>query len=128
MLSDSRQCGSFALKGSVWCFSHDPSSAEQKRLAVIKGGEATRQYRTQPPVPLNTPTDMLKALADTFNGVRSGQIAPRQAQAQAALANTLLKCYELVVMDDKLRSLESQASMHLKVTKSLTVGIVGRSA
>jgi len=37
--TDNSQCQAHAMKESQFCFTHNPNTQEERRLAVIRGGE-----------------------------------------------------------------------------------------
>lgn len=109
ILEDGTQCEAWALHGRDKCFSHDSSSAEEKILAVRKGG-ATRQAMLEAPlqeVAISTPEDIVKLLAVTITEVRAGCIDPRIANTIGFLAGHLIRAMELTVVDGKTEEVKA---------------------
>jgi hypothetical protein len=90
---------------SGFCFFHDPECAEKRDEARKRGGQQTsRQHRkagaVSPSVAceladlrLEDVGDVVKALADTFNKVRKGELDVRIGNCLGVLAGTLLRAF-----------------------------------
>lgn len=53
------------------------------------------------------PRDLVTALEDLLNRVRTGEVTPEQANRESSVITTLLKAYDLVEVRTKLEALES---------------------
>lgn len=53
------------------------------------------------------PKDIVAALGDLLNRVRTGEVTPEQAQRESAIITNLLKAYDTVEVKAKLDALES---------------------
>lgn len=102
------QCNSFTLKGSNYCFSHDPKNKEEKQKAVVKGGKALKKVKLNlPVVPIRTPDDVISVLEETINLVRSGELpVSNPANTIGFLCSHLLKAYEMTSISDKLETID----------------------
>ena len=102
------QCNSFALKGSDYCFSHDPKNKDEKQKAVLKGGKALKKVRLNlPVVPIRTPDDVITILEETINLVRSGELpVSNPANTIGFLCSHLLKAYEMISISNKLETID----------------------
>jgi len=102
------QCNSFTLRGSDYCFSHDPENTNEKRNAVLKGGEALKKIKLNlPVVKIRTPDDVISVLEETVNLVRSGKLpVSNPANTIGFLCSHILKAYEMVSIADKLETID----------------------
>lgn len=67
-------CQAYPVSGSVLCFNHDPHYREEKRQAVIKGGQATKKlYESnyEKKITFHSKKDLMKALERTVNKLLS---------------------------------------------------------
>ena len=109
VLEDGTQCDAWALHDKDKCFSHDGSSAEEKALAVRKGG-ATRQAVVETPlqqITINTPSDIIKLLSQTITEVRDGTLDLRIANTIGFLAGHLLRAFEITELNGKVEELKA---------------------
>jgi len=102
------QCNSFVLKGSDYCFSHDPKNKDEKQKAVLKGGKALKKIKLNlPVVPIRTPDDVIAVLEETINLIRSGELpVSNPANSLGFLCGHLLKAYEMTSISDKLETID----------------------
>ena len=109
--SDGSPCRTRPLKGSRYCFFHDPSKAEERRSAGRKGGEkgkiATLSSLT-PDIQLDSAQDVVRLIAETISQVRRGDIDPRIANAVGYLSGVALKAREQGELEDRLKTLEEE--------------------
>lgn len=77
---DGTRCGAYAVSQSKFCFNHDPASAEAKKAAVTKGGDATRRPAL-PPFKLESYQDIRLAVEQVIRELRAGIITVSQANA-----------------------------------------------
>ena len=108
-LDDGTQCGSWALKGKDFCFSHDPKSREAKLLAVRKGGLAKEIVIDTPlaSIAVATPKDVVMLLAQTINEVRAGTLDPRIANTIGYLTGHLIRALEVAELDGKVEAIKA---------------------
>ena len=105
---DGGQCQAKAIKGSVYCFTHNPDTQIEKHLAVVKGGLNSKRVKLDlEPLSIKTPQEVGKLLEDTINGVRSGEIPPNIANTIGYLAGHALKSLEMTDLKDKVTELEA---------------------
>lgn len=92
----SDKCSAKPITGSEFCFSHNPEYKEAKLEAVKKGGLNRKLYGVYgKPVEINKPSDIQKLLANTINGVWTGEIpASQPANSIAYLARCWLDAYD----------------------------------
>lgn len=109
--ADGVQCGAWAINGSDFCFSHEPSKAEAKQLAVRAGGMASLaaagRHLQLKPVTLEAAEDIKKLVATLVNEVRQDAIDPRAASCIGYLAGIFLKAHELAVIEARLNRIEN---------------------
>jgi hypothetical protein len=101
------KCRAKAIKGSSYCFSHNPETAIDKHLAVVKGGLSSKRVRLNlMPLNIETTQDISILLADTINRVRSGEMPPNIANCIGYLSGVLTKVYETSKLEQKVISLQ----------------------
>ena len=107
---DDPPCAVRALRGSEWCFAHDPTRAAQRDEARRKGGRGkAHSARIQKLVPASLkPT--LVALFAALEEVHRGDLDPKQAQAMAALAGAIARLYTTAELEQRVTELEQVAN------------------
>ena len=105
---DGEQCRAKAMKGSDYCFTHNPDMQIEKHLAVVKGGLNSKRVKLDlEPLSIKTPQEVSMLLEDTINKVRSGEIPPNIANTIGYLAGHALKSLEMTDLKDKVTELEA---------------------
>lgn len=96
------------MKGSDYCFTHNPDMQAEKHLAVVKGGLNSKRVKLKlEPLSVKTPQEVSMLLEDTINKVRSGEIPPNIANTIGYLAGHALKSLEMTDLKDKVAELEA---------------------
>lgn len=109
ILKDGKQCRALAVKGSRFCFSHDPAYKEKKALAVKKGGLAKKRFFLDNPekITLENAHDAKKFLAMVINGVWTGSIpATPVANTLGFLIRCFLDAYERADIEARITEIE----------------------
>lgn len=104
-----KQCGANALRGSQFCYHHDPKiSQEEKRKVQVKGGQNRKQIVSNPldPMEIVNAGDISSLIADTINQVRVGEIDCRVANTIGYLAGVALKAFEISSIEKRLEKIE----------------------
>lgn len=115
--ANGQKCQAQAMKGSKFCFTHNPKTRKEHALAVTKGGKLSRRNRLNlEPVKTQSPQDVVKVLEQTINGIRSGEVPPNIANTVGYLCGHLLKAIELAKYANKLETIEKILTER-KVTK-----------
>ena len=107
------RCSSSVLSGSAFCFVHDPSAAERRRAASVKGGRArsnAARARKQIPEAMSA-QDLAGWLSVLFTGVLSGRIEPKIGTACATIARTLHEVRHTPELEARLGELEALAGL-----------------
>ena len=105
---DGEQCRAKAMKGSDYCFTHNPDMQTEKHLAVVKGGLNSKRVKLDlEPLSIKTPQEVSMLLEDTINKVRSGEIPPNIANTIGYLAGHALKALEASNLDQRVEMVES---------------------
>jgi hypothetical protein len=65
-------------------------------------------FQHTPDLPLKTVRDVVSAVADTFNKVRTGQLAVGVGNCRGVLAGVLLKALETSDLEQRLSALEAR--------------------
>ena len=115
--NDGKQCNAKPIKGSKYCFSHNPDTKIEKHLAVVKGGLNSKKVKLDlAPLSIKDPKEVASLLEQTINGVRSGEIPPNIANTIGYLASHTLKAIEMAKYADKVESVE-RLLMERRITK-----------
>jgi hypothetical protein len=111
-----KPCGGYALHGGKYCWAHDEANKKKARAASRKGGKA--RCRPRAVLPFNADnvqfkcfSDIVNALADTFNRVRKGELDYRIGNCLGTLAGQIVKAMqakELEEMAERLAELEER--------------------
>lgn len=104
-----KQCGANVLRGSQFCYHHDPKiSQEEKRKAQAKGGQNRSQKVSKPldPMGIVNAGDITFLIADTINQVRVGEMDCRVANTIGYLAGVALKSFEISNIEKRLEKIE----------------------
>ena len=102
-----KRCSANAMKGSEFCFSHNPDMKEQKKAAVIKGGKMSKKNRSRlPAIGLTQPKDVVSLLSTTINEVRSGSAELRTANCIGYLSGHLIKAIEIANLEERVAKIE----------------------
>jgi hypothetical protein len=112
--ADGERCRAAALAGKALCFAHDPDSAGRRREARSAGGRARLKPRTvlppnTPDVPLKSVADVLAAVEQLFNQVRTGRVDSKVGNCLAVIAGLQLKAIVGEDIERRLAALEQQA-------------------
>lgn len=113
-----RPCQAPPLKGSRFCFHHDPAKARERQEARSKGGrERVRQQRqaATPGAPqevdLRSPDQVLAHLEDELAAVLDGlEVSARRAKVVARLLKLALKSLEVGDLAERVEALEELVS------------------
>ena len=109
---DGSRCGSFAQRGSDYCFAHDPAQTDRRLEAQAQGGRNNRAIlKTLPPdapaVRIEETQDVVALLAETINQVRRGEIDPRIATVVGYLVNLMVKAKEQSELEKRVLRMEA---------------------
>lgn len=109
ILTDSRQCGAFAMDDSDFCLNHNPLARDIKIAAVKKGGLSPKKRRSVnlSAMPIQSKQDVIPFLISVINEVRTGKIDNKTANALAYIGGMLIKAYELADMEKRLSEIET---------------------
>ncbi len=68
--TDETECNANCVRGSDYCFSHNPDYSNEKQLAVTKGGLNRKLYGVYGErIEINSPSDIRKIVSEAINGV-----------------------------------------------------------
>ena len=102
------QCGAAAMKGSVYCFVHNPDIEVERHMALVRGGMASKKIELKlEPLSIKDPSEVATLLESTINGVRSGEIPPNIANTVGYLASHILKALEASNLNQRVEMVES---------------------
>lgn len=109
---DGNRCRAAPRAGKPYCTFHDPSLAADRAEGRRKGGVArSAKASTLPPdtpdLPLNTVGDVTAALAEAYNGVRTGRLDARVGNCLGVMAGALLKAIGEADLERRIAALEA---------------------
>jgi hypothetical protein len=106
---DGTKCGAQRIRGSQYCFFHEPSKAAERLEARRRGGRISRPNTLPPETPdisAKTAEEVVDLLSLTINQVRRGEIDSKIAQAIGYLAGMVLRAKEQGEVEKRLLELE----------------------
>ncbi len=112
---DGRPCHARPVDGGGLCAWHSPAWAAKRREWSQKGGvQRSNQSRARKQYEAGTlsPSEVQGLLGTTLRAVISGQIAPGQGQAVAALARAAMTVREASEVEERLTTLEYRAGLN----------------
>lgn len=104
------------MRGSTFCFSHNPAAADRKRAATSKGGRNRRPPRraplAKPHTPVKSLSDVEALVLRSLSEFRSGLIDSEVARTVGYLATVAVKIAESVSIERRVEELESKLLQH----------------
>ena len=100
---DGGRCRARAMRGSQWCYVHDPSLEETRRRNNAKGGK--RGGRGRPMAELGDIKDRLREMAED---VRDGKMDRADAAVCGQLYGTLIRCVSVELKAREQMELEAR--------------------
>ena len=106
--ANNQPCKAHAMKGSLFCFTHNPETRNEHAKAVVLGGlnSSRKDSANLPAINLQQPNEVVQLLEETINGVRDGSIPPKVASTIGYLAGYLLKAIEASDLNKRLEVIE----------------------
>lgn len=105
--SNKEQCQANAMKGSKFCFTHNPETKEAKQIAVTRGGRSPKKnYNPLTPVEITDNKSVVNLLIATVNEVRAGEIDLRVANCIGFLSGHLLRALEISELEGRVETIE----------------------
>jgi len=109
--ANGEQCKARAMKGSQYCFFHNPKTKAKVSEAGRKGGEK-RKIKILPESAtdfnVDSHKDIICLLSTTINQVRKGLIDTRIANAIGYLSGILLKAKDQGILEERLLRIENE--------------------
>lgn len=106
---DGQNCEAYAVKGTSFCYFHNPDISDEEKKEAQTNGGANRALTLKEPLPvlpIANQDDAVLLVADTINRVRAGKLDIRTANCLGFLADKLLKALEASQTNDKLEKIE----------------------
>ncbi len=105
-------CRAQAIKGSTFCFTHDPAQDAARTKARKRGGERRRvahggEASTVPTHPRN-PSESRAILDFILAEVIPMENSIQRARVLIALSDAYLKAFEIAEMEDRVKALEQE--------------------
>jgi len=107
---DGTQCRARKVRGSEYCFFHDPARAAERAAARQAGGRKGKAPVLPPDTPLRpvrTAVDVIELLGETIHQVRTGGLDPRVGNCIGYLSGIVLKASQQSEMEQRLAALEN---------------------
>jgi hypothetical protein len=113
-------CRARPRPGRLFCTFHDPELAGKRARGRSKGGvNRSRPAATLPPdapdLPLKTVADVVAALGETMNQVRTGKLAVNVGNCLGVLAGVLLRAIEGGDLEGRIAALEAGQAQRRRV-------------
>ncbi len=103
-----QRCGGRAMRGSDYCYGHEPSKAIERREAAIRAGRAGGRGR--PRAKSREVAEVKQGIREVIQGVHAGKIDKGSAAVMFQGFNTMLRAVELEHAarehEERLRELE----------------------
>lgn len=106
-----------------FCYRHNPDISQADKLkASASGGEkftlekVERQLATAKSFKLDEPKGLLDLLVNNINDLRAGNIDAKTSNAVVQNVGMILKVYETVVQESRIRELEQRAGINSPAT------------
>lgn len=103
------ECRANALHGSNFCFMHDPTKEEERKIAVTKGGMAPKKFllNNNEEIVMDTAADAKKFLSRVISDVWTGKIpATPVANTLGFLVRCFLDAQEKSEIETKVDEIE----------------------
>jgi hypothetical protein len=94
---DGNDCRAESMVGAGLCFSHNPESRKQKKLAATRGGLAPKTNyiaKQLKPIKVTDAEDLKHLINDSINRVRTEPFTHHKANSVGYLSNILLKIFQ----------------------------------
>ena len=106
---DGTRCRASAIRGSRYCFFHDPTKANERKEAQQRGGRANRATvlpADAPDLPLNSLKDIAASICAVINLQLKGEVSPKEASSLGYNCSQLAKLLEASNMEQQLANFE----------------------
>ena len=105
-------CGAYVVRGSEYCYWHDPTKAKERAVARARGGYARHGRnvgRAGKPelVEIREMADVVTLLETTINDVLNLENSLQRARTIATLANVVIKALEFAALEARVCALEA---------------------
>jgi hypothetical protein len=107
-----RGCRAWAMKGSEYCFAHDPVRSRDRESARRQGGKTS----TAPKVlhenfPLQTIPEVKDMLERVTNATLNGEIDLGRARTAGYLASLILSCLKDYDLEKRMEAIEAKLEL-----------------
>jgi hypothetical protein len=99
-----------ALKGSEWCWSHDPTRVKDRRQASKRGGRA-KSYPTLSdgaPVPFTSIEDVQTELSALYGHTAAAMVPPDRARVLSGMLMLAIDVLNVGAFEERISALEAQ--------------------
>jgi hypothetical protein len=106
---DGQKCEAYAVKGTSFCYFHNPDISDEEKKEAQTNGGANRALTLKEPLPvlpIAKPSDAVLLIADTISRVRAGMLDIRTANCLGFLSDKLLKAFEISQLNDRVEIIE----------------------
>ena len=105
------RCQAYAIKGSVFCYWHDPAQAKARTAARAKGGHARHGRKIgstgrRGGVRITCAADTLPVVADAINDLLGLEVSISRSRAIGYLAGVVCNVYETTDLTERIEGLE----------------------
>lgn len=103
-------CGGYAGAGSVFCFSHDPARAAERKAARSRGGRARHGRRLGAgggaPVEIENVADVVRLVERAINDLLILENSVQRSRTLGYLAGVAIKALEIGDLEARLSEIE----------------------
>jgi len=106
---DGTKCEAYAIKGSEFCYFHNPDISDEEKKEAQSNGGKTKALTLKEPLPelvLAEPADTVLLITDTISRVRAGKLDIRTANCLGFLSDKLLKAFEVSQLNSRVEIIE----------------------
>lgn len=108
ILENGSQCTAYKQKGGQYCFKHNQTPEERSLMAQQGGlsGKAIIGFGKR--IEIQKPRHIRKALVNTLNLLKDGQVTPAEANSIGYLCGVIVKTFELIEFEERIEEIEKK--------------------
>lgn len=114
ILDNGKKCPAYKLKNGELCFKHSQTALERSLMAQQGGLSGKIITGLGRRIEIQKPRHIRKALVNTLNLLKEGQIEPNIANSIAYICGVIIKNFELIEMDERLKEIENKLGLKPK--------------
>ena len=104
--TNNEKCNSYPIAGDEHCFFHSEKTVEQRKQAVLAGGQSLKRNYENDEVTLRSTIDIVELIEKTINELRKNKTSTRIANTVGYLAGISLKAIEQSDIEKRMEVIE----------------------